>query len=94
MHDQAKMNSLPLSTLSILYLSSAYDEKMLTISSMINNFLFHRDPYYLSDEELTMYQRAARYGDVGDGDCQYEYPCLVQPLDLLLYMYDYWYGEE
>ncbi|XP_071550738.1 uncharacterized protein [Panulirus ornatus] len=52
------------------------------------------DPYDLPDEELTMYQKAARYGDMGDGDCQYEYPCLVQPLDLLLYMYDYWYGEE
>ncbi|XP_066951645.1 uncharacterized protein [Macrobrachium rosenbergii] len=49
------------------------------------------------EEELTLYQRAARFGEEREDaevECQFEYPCLVQPLDLLLYIYDYWYGEE
>ncbi|XP_050730074.1 uncharacterized protein LOC127005336 isoform X3 [Eriocheir sinensis] len=44
--------------------------------------------------ELTEFQKAARYGDEGVRDCQYEFPCLVQPLDLLLYMYEYWFGDD
>ncbi|XP_037788355.1 uncharacterized protein LOC119583763 isoform X2 [Penaeus monodon] len=45
-------------------------------------------------DELSAYQKAARVGSRTEEDCQYEYPCLVQPLELLLYVYDYWYGEE
>ncbi|XP_045110393.1 uncharacterized protein LOC123504136 [Portunus trituberculatus] len=48
----------------------------------------------VAEAELTDYQRAARYGDEGERDCQYEFPCLVQPLDLLLYMYEYWFGDD
>ncbi|XP_068207333.1 uncharacterized protein [Palaemon carinicauda] len=49
------------------------------------------------EEELTQYQRAAKFGEEredAETECQFEYPCLVQPLELLLYIYDYWYGEE
>ncbi|KAK3857157.1 hypothetical protein Pcinc_036583 [Petrolisthes cinctipes] len=46
------------------------------------------------EADLTEYQLAARFGSSGEYDCQYEYPCLVQPLDLLVYIYDYWYGDD
>ncbi|XP_042228633.1 uncharacterized protein LOC121870756 [Homarus americanus] len=51
-------------------------------------------PHSVPEEEMTEYQRAAMYGDEGEQDCLYEYPCLVQPLEILLYVYDYWYGED
>lgn len=48
----------------------------------------------MPETELNEYQKAARYGDEGEKDCQYEFPCLVQPLDLLLYIYEYWFGDD
>ncbi|XP_069952193.1 uncharacterized protein [Cherax quadricarinatus] len=46
------------------------------------------------EEELTECQQAARYGKEGEEECHYKYPCLVNPLDLILLIYDYWYGDE
>ncbi|XP_069172588.1 uncharacterized protein [Procambarus clarkii] len=45
------------------------------------------------EEQLTEFQKAARYGQEDGSDCPYEYPCVVRPLDLLLYIYDYWYDD-
>ncbi|KAK7083988.1 hypothetical protein SK128_011832, partial [Halocaridina rubra] len=51
----------------------------------------------LPEDSLTFYQRAAKFGEEkeeADIDCQFEFPCIIQPLDVLLYLYDYWYGDE
>ncbi|XP_045625448.2 uncharacterized protein [Procambarus clarkii] len=45
------------------------------------------------EEELTEFQKAARYGEES-ADCHYKFHCLVHPLDLLLYIYDYWFTDE
>ncbi|XP_045589055.1 uncharacterized protein [Procambarus clarkii] len=45
------------------------------------------------EEQLTEFQKAARYGQEDGSDCPYEYPCVVQPLDLLLYIYDYCHDD-
>ncbi|XP_069172592.1 uncharacterized protein [Procambarus clarkii] len=52
------------------------------------------------EDLLTEFQKAARDGQVDeqvdgqvDGQvCRYKYPCFMQPLDHLLYLYNYWYG--
>ncbi|CAL4066702.1 unnamed protein product [Meganyctiphanes norvegica] len=45
--------------------------------------------------ERSGYQHAAMYGLQEDADdCYYEYPCLVQPLDVMLYMYDALFARE
>nr|XP_053644197.1 uncharacterized protein LOC128696833 [Cherax quadricarinatus] len=44
--------------------------------------------------EITEFEAAARYGDENGEDCQDEYPCLVQPLDLILLIYNYWHRDE
>jgi len=45
--------------------------------------------------ERSEYQTAAQYGLQEDADdCYYEYPCLVQPLDLMLYVYDTFFSSE
>lgn len=59
-----------------------------------NSWSLHRSLPGVPEAELTELQKAARYGDEGERDCQYEFPCLVQPLDLLLYMYEYWFGDD
>merc|ERR1739842_163454 len=52
------------------------------------------------EEEVPMsersgYQNAAMYGLQEDADdCYFEYPCLVQPLDLVLYMYDALFARD
>ncbi|XP_069172591.1 uncharacterized protein [Procambarus clarkii] len=47
-----------------------------------------------AEETETEFQKAAKYGEEDGQDCLYEFPCLVQPLDLLLFMHDYWLGSE
>jgi len=45
--------------------------------------------------ERSSYQNAAMYGLQEDADdCYYEYPCLVQPLDVMLYMYKALFARE
>ncbi|XP_069952087.1 uncharacterized protein [Cherax quadricarinatus] len=46
------------------------------------------------EEKLTELQKAARYAEEGGEDCHYEFPCLLQPLDLILFFYDYLRGHK
>lgn len=44
--------------------------------------------------ERSEYQIAAQYGLQEDADnCYYEYPCLVQPLDVMLYAFNFFSSE-
>ncbi|XP_069172733.1 uncharacterized protein [Procambarus clarkii] len=79
---------------SSLAICSAYaDRERYGLLAWLLRFLVSYSPD-TPEDQLTEFQKAARYGQEDREDCQYEYPCLVQPLDLLLYIYDYWKGVE
>ena len=47
----------------------------------------------LALQELSPMEAAARLGESQSDFCDFEYPCLVQPLDLVLYAYQWVVGE-